>query len=122
MVNPSVGGIGQNFAAKIFVNVVGHWDVFKIAAIRVGDRLAALENRVAEFVEFWAFDGDFVVAEIFGVENFAVAVDAAFVAINSVVAKFCISLNDNSAAMFGNVIALLTDTFAARFKAVARVD
>lgn len=101
--NFGVGGVGQNLALKIFVNVFSHGDVFCVA-------------------EVWSFDGDFIKAEIFRAENFAVAVDAVFVAINGIVLELGISLNDKAAAVVGYVIAFGADTFSARLVAVACVD
>ena len=103
MIDSGVRRIGQNFAAEIFFNVVSHGDIFSIAEIRT-------------------FDDNFIKAEILRAENFAVAVNAALVAVNAIVLEIGISLNNKAAAKVGYVIAFGADTFSARLVAVASVD
>ena len=122
VVDPSVGGVGQDFPGKAGVNVLHQRHVFGVPQAGVRHRLAALHEDVARLVPLGALHHDLVVAELHALEHLALAVDAVFVAVHLAVGKFAVGGDDQFPAGIGDIVALGADALAAGFKAVAGVN
>ena len=122
VVDPCVGGVGQNFPGKVGVNILHQRHVFGVPQAGVRHRLAALQDNVARFVPLGALHHDLVVAELHALEHLALAVDAVFVAVHLAVGKLAVGGDDQFPAGIGDVVALGADALAAGFKAVAGVN
>ena len=122
VVDPCVGGVGQNFPGKVGVNILHQRYVFGVPQAGVRHRLAALQNDVACFVPLGALHNDFVVAELHALEHLALAIDAVFVAVHLAVGKFAVGGDDQFPAGIGDVVALGADALAAGLEAVAGVN
>lgn len=122
VVDPCVGGVGQNLAGKVGVNILHQRHVFGVPQAGVRHRLAALQEDVARFVPLGAFHHDLVVAELHALEHLALAVDAVFVAVHLAVGKLAVGGDDQLPAGIGDVVALGADALAAGLEAVAGVN
>ena len=122
VVDPCVGGVGQNFAGKVGVNILHQRHVFSVPQAGVRHRLAALQEDVACFVPLGALYHDLVVTELHALEHLALAVDAVFVAVHLAVGKLAVGGDDQFPAGIGDVVALGADALAAWFEAVAGVN
>lgn len=122
VVDPCVGGVGQNFPGKVGVNILHQRHVFGVPQAGVRHRLATLQDNVACFVPLGAFHHDLVVAELHALEYLALAIDAVFVAVHLAVGKFAVGGDDQLPAGIGDVVALGADALAAWLEAVAGVN
>ena len=122
VVDPCVGGVGQNFPGKVGVNILHQRHVFGVTQAGVRHRLAALQDNVACFVPLGALHHDLVVAELHALEHLALAVDAVFVAVHLAVGKLAVGGDDQLPAGIGDVVALGADALAAGLEAVAGVN
>ena len=122
VVDPCVGGVGQNLAGKVGVNILHQRHVFGVPQAGVRHRLAALQEDVARFVPLGALHHDLVVAELQALEHLALAVDAVFVAVYLAVGKLAVGGDDQLPADIGDVVALGADALAAGLEAVAGVN
>ena len=109
VVDPCVGGVGQNFPGKVGVNILHQRHVFGVTQAGVRHRLAALQDNVAHFVPLGTLHHDLVVAELHALEHLALAVDAVFVAVHLAVGKLAVGGDDQLPAGIGNVVALGAD-------------
>ena len=122
VVDPCVGGVGQDFPGKVGVNILHQWHVFGVPQAGVRHRLAAFLDDVTCFVPLGALHHDLVVAELHALEHLALAVDAVFVAVHLAVGKLAVGGDDQLPAGIGDVVALGADALAAWLKAVAGVN
>ena len=122
VVDPCVGGVGQNFPGKVGVNILHQRYVFGVSQAGVRHRLATLQDNVARLVPLGALHHDLVVAELHALEHLALAVDAVFVAVHLAVGKLTVGGDDQLPAGIGDVVALGADALAAWLKAVAGVN
>ena len=122
VVDPCVGGVGQNFPGKVGVNILHQRHVFGVPQAGVRHRLAALQDNVARLVPLGALHHDLVVAELHALEHLALAVDVVFVAVHLAVGKFAVGGDDQFPAGIGDVVALGADALAAWLEAVAGVN
>ena len=122
VVDPCVGGVGQNFAGKVGVNILHQRHVFGVPQAGVRHRLAAFQDDVASLIPLGAFHHDLVVAELHALEHLALAVDAVFVAVHLAVGKLAVGGDDQLPAGIGDVVALGADALAAGLKAVAGIN
>ena len=122
VVDPCVGGVGQNFPGKVGVNILHQRHVFGVPQAGVRHRLATLQDNVARLVPLGALHHDLVVAELHALEHLALAVDAVFVAVHLAVGKLTVGGDDQLPAGIGDVVALGADALAAWLKAVAGVN
>lgn len=113
VVDPCVGGIGQNFPGKVGVNILHQWHVFSVPQAGVRHRLATLQDNVACLVPLGALHHDLVVAELHALEHLAFTVDAVFVAVHLAVGKLTVGGDDQLPAGIGDVVALGADALAA---------
>lgn len=122
VVDPCVGGVGQDFPGKVGVNILHQRHVFGVPQAGVRHRLAALQDNVACFVPLGTLYHDLVVAELHALEHLALAVDAVFVAVHLAVGKLAVGGDDQLPAGIGDVVALGADALAAGLEAVAGVN
>lgn len=122
VVDPCIGGVGQNFPGKVGVNILHQRHIFGVPQAGVRHRLATLQDNVACFVPLGALHHDLVVAELHALEHLALAVDAVFVAVHLAVGKLTVGGNDQFPAGIGDVVALGADALAAGLEAVAGVN
>lgn len=122
VVDPCVGGVGQNFPGKVGVNILHQRHVFGVSQTGVRHRLATLQDNVARLVPLGALHNDLVVAELHALEHLALAVDAVFVAVHLAVGKLAVGGDDQFPAGIGDVVALGADALAAWLEAVAGVN
>ena len=122
VVDPCVGGVGQNFPGKVGVNVLHQRHIFGVPQAGVRHRLATLQDNVARFVPLGALHHDLVVAELHALKHLALAIDAVFVAVHLAVGKLAVGGDDQLPAGIGDVVALGADALAAWLEAVAGVN
>ena len=122
VVDPCVGGVGQNFPGKVGVNILHQRHVFSVTQAGVRHRLAALQDNVARLVPLGALHNDLVVAELHALKHLALAIDAVFVAVHLAVGKLAVGGDDQFPAGIGDVVALGADALAAWLEAVAGVN
>ena len=122
VVDPGIGGVGQNFPGKVGVNILHQRYVFGVPQAGVRHRLATLQDNVARFVPLGTLYHDLVVAEHHALEHLALAIDAVFVAVHLAVGKLAVGGDDQLPAGIGDVVALGADALAAWLEAVAGVN
>ena len=122
VVDPCVGGVGQNFPGKVGVNILHQRHIFGVPQTGVRHRLAALQDNVARLVPLGALHHDLVVAELHALKHLALAVDTVFVAVHLAVGKLAVGGDDQFPAGIGDVVALGADALAAGLEAVAGVN
>ena len=122
VVDPCVGGVGQNFPGKVGVNILHQRHVLGVTQAGVRHRLAAFQDNVARFVPLAALPHDLVVTELHALEHLALTVDAVFVAVHLAVGKLAVGGDNQLPAGIGDVVALGADALAAWLEAVAGVN
>ena len=122
VVDPCVGGVGQNFPGKVGVNILHQRHIFGVTQAGVRHGLAALQEDVACLVPLGALHNDLVVAELHTLEHLALAVDAVFVAVHLAVGELAVGGDDQFPTGIGDVVALGADALAAWLEAVAGVN
>ena len=122
VVDPGIGGVGQDFPGKVGVNILHQRHVFGVSQAGVRHGLAAFQEDAARLIPLGALHHDLVVAELHALEHLTLAVDAVFVAVHLAVGKFAVGGDDQLPAGVGNVVALGADALAAGLKAVAGVN
>lgn len=122
VVDPRIGGVGQNLPGKVGVNILHQRHIFGVPQAGVRHGLAAFQNDVACLVPLGALHHDLVVAELHALKHLALTVDAVFVAVHLAVGKLAVGGDDQLPAGVGDVVALGADALAAGLKAVAGVN